>query len=54
VQLFTPGDERHLAELMTAMLRAEPPRVPADQVLRRMARWTWRDVADRYVEHLQQ
>jgi glycosyltransferase involved in cell wall biosynthesis len=51
--LFPPGDHRKLAQLMAMSLTHRPPRRTRREVSRRLARWTWDDVANRYVACLQ-
>jgi glycosyltransferase involved in cell wall biosynthesis len=54
VAMFSPGDHLALARLMAQMLTRRPPRQSRRDVDRRMARWTWDDVARRYIECLHQ
>jgi glycosyltransferase involved in cell wall biosynthesis len=54
VAMFSPGDHLALARLMAQMLTRRAPRQSGGDVDRRMALWTWDDVARRYVECLHQ
>jgi glycosyltransferase involved in cell wall biosynthesis len=50
--LCSPGDHQVLARTMAQMLSRRPPRRSQQNIDRRMAHWTWNDVARRYIECL--